>query len=220
MDDGNNEIGRYPGYEDLEMILLQALEQSACGKGKERHAVADQPFVEQPICTITERKGIGFPLGQVDKKTDEAMRLPRDRAVAELLGAINYLAAAILYLQTEEAEREARLSEVARERGSRCGPSGVKVMPLSVGGDIHADTRAMVADRLQREISATLKGCVTETPAPREHQGESKSTPACEAMRTGLGWTCMRCDLWNADDLRGCMWPLPTEADIPPTSEE
>ena len=40
----------------------------------------------------------GF-LYQAIKKTVESKRLPKDRAVAELLGAINYLAGAVIALE-------------------------------------------------------------------------------------------------------------------------
>lgn len=42
--------------------------------------------------------GLGFPLGQAMKKIQECQRMDPDAAKRELLGAINYLAAAILYL--------------------------------------------------------------------------------------------------------------------------
>jgi len=47
--------------------------------------------------------GPGYQLGQAMKKTQEASRLPNDRARAELLGAINYLAAAYLLLEERAA---------------------------------------------------------------------------------------------------------------------
>lgn len=45
--------------------------------------------------------GPGFALGQAAKKSQEAQRLPKDRAAAELLGAIVYLAGAIIDLERE-----------------------------------------------------------------------------------------------------------------------
>jgi len=87
-----------PGYESLATVLQCALDQSQSGKGKERHATGDTPFLQQPICTIGRMTGIGYNVGQAMKKGQEAMRLPRDRAQAELLGAIVYLASAYLLL--------------------------------------------------------------------------------------------------------------------------
>ena len=45
--------------------------------------------------------GAGFALGQAAKKAQESMRLPAGRDVAELLGAINYLAGAVIALERE-----------------------------------------------------------------------------------------------------------------------
>jgi len=84
------------GYESLLSVLADAVEQAANGKGKARHAVEGQAFGEQLICVITRELGPGFPLGQARKKIVESTRLPWPQARAELLGAINYLAARII----------------------------------------------------------------------------------------------------------------------------
>ena len=86
------------GYEPLATVLQAALDQSQSGKGHERHQRGDTPFLRQPICEIGRMVGIGYNVGQAMKKGQEAMRLPRDRAQAELLGGIVYLAAAYLLL--------------------------------------------------------------------------------------------------------------------------
>ena len=91
-----------PGYEKLRDVLGRAYDQAAITKGAERHA-NDKPFHEQPMQTIADRRGIGFILGQVDKKTEEAQgmiaRCEKDKAVHELLGAIVYLAGAVIFLE-------------------------------------------------------------------------------------------------------------------------
>lgn len=87
------------GYDSLRHVLALALEQASSGKGKERHAVAHRSFDRQPIMEIGHMVGSGFALGQAIKKAQESTRLPPDRAKAELLGAINYLAAAYLLLE-------------------------------------------------------------------------------------------------------------------------
>lgn len=93
------------GYEDLYGVLLETLEQTAQGKGKERHGNG-KPFSEQPIMTIAAEHGVGFLTGQAAKKLGESHTLlnikGRDAAVAELLGAIAYTAAAILHLRRTE----------------------------------------------------------------------------------------------------------------------
>lgn len=87
-------------YDPLGRVLLLAYEQAASGKGKERHANS-KPFNRQPIMEIARMVGIGYQLGQAMKKAQEASRLPNERARAELLGAINYLAAAYLLLEEQ-----------------------------------------------------------------------------------------------------------------------
>ncbi|QMP19194.1 hypothetical protein [Pseudomonas phage Persinger] len=94
------------GYEQLTNVLARAFNQAAVGKGAERHA-NDKPFHEQPMQKIAERRGIGFILGQADKKSEEAQgmaeRGERDAAVRELLGAINYLSGAIIFLERQQS---------------------------------------------------------------------------------------------------------------------
>ncbi len=94
------------GYECLAEILDAALMQAATGKGAERHA-GDRPFATQPMQEITRMVGIGFPLGQAMKKSQEAgtmaSRGQTDAARRELLGAINYLAGAVLALNARSA---------------------------------------------------------------------------------------------------------------------
>lgn len=89
-----------PGYECLADVLERAYNQAALGKGKERHAKA-LPFNQQPMQTLCGMYGPGFALGQAAKKAEESQRLPHEMAVAELLGAINYLAGAVIYLEKQ-----------------------------------------------------------------------------------------------------------------------
>ena len=86
-------------YASLRATLDDAITQASTGKGHERHDNG-RPFEEQDICEINRKLGSpDFVLGQALKKTIESKRLERDAAVRELLGAINYLAAAIIYLR-------------------------------------------------------------------------------------------------------------------------
>ncbi len=94
------------GYEALGLALGEAVAQAACGKGAERHAESGEKFSDQPILEIPRRLGDGgvcAPLYQAVKKIYESRRLPPDRARAELLGAINYLAAAWCLLGGRES---------------------------------------------------------------------------------------------------------------------
>lgn len=102
------------GYEALQAVLDAAMDQAANGKGRERHggetaiqrmagtAGGGEPFNAQPMVTIGRMVGLAFPLGQACKKAQEAARMAAAgqpaRARAELLGAINYLAGAVILL--------------------------------------------------------------------------------------------------------------------------
>lgn len=90
-------------YARLHDVLATAEDQAAGGKGKERHA-DDQPFEDQPIQWIEEHFK-SFQLGQAAKKMHESQRLPEDAAIKELLGAINYLAARVIYLQDHKPSK-------------------------------------------------------------------------------------------------------------------
>jgi hypothetical protein len=86
-----------PEYSDLFEVLRDALEEAQEGKGAVRHGNG-LSFTDQPALTITRAVGMGFPLGQAMKKIQESQRMDPDAAKRELLGAINYLAAAVLFL--------------------------------------------------------------------------------------------------------------------------
>ena len=86
------------GYEPLRDALQEAYDQSARGKGVQRHANG-RDFDRQPIMEIGRMVGPGFQLGQAIKKMQEAAgminRAEGGAAIRELLGAIVYAAAAI-----------------------------------------------------------------------------------------------------------------------------
>lgn len=87
-------------YKTLEVILKAAYDHAATGKGKERHADG-QKFEDQPIVTLEKLYHSGV-LFQAAKKMHESQRLEKEAAIKELLGAINYLAARIIYLEGKE----------------------------------------------------------------------------------------------------------------------
>jgi hypothetical protein len=93
------------GYEELARILEQAYNQSAKGKGKQRHA-NNLPFKEQPIMKIGRMSGIGGHVYQIMKKAQEAGNMHKrgehEAAIAEFYGVIVYAAAAVLL--TEESK--------------------------------------------------------------------------------------------------------------------
>jgi len=102
-------------YAPLKRVLMTAYNHAAVGKGRERHANGGD-FLTQDIMAIARVHGIGFQTGQAEKKVRESHGM-MDRgdyrsAKSELLGAINYLAAA--YLLIEEKERDLKLDDGSR----------------------------------------------------------------------------------------------------------
>lgn len=88
-------------YASLSKVLGDAFDQAASGKGAERHG-QDLPFDQQPMQRLIELYGLGFALGQAGKKMQESQRLGHDAAIRELLGAINYIAGAVVYKRNNE----------------------------------------------------------------------------------------------------------------------
>lgn len=90
-------------YLQLALVLQRAHDQAAYGKGKDRHAKG-QPFHEQRMQAISQL--LDSPDGmayQVLKKVTEGLELPTtERKVAELLGAINYLAGIVIFLESKD----------------------------------------------------------------------------------------------------------------------
>jgi hypothetical protein len=102
-EDSNSCVEVKKEYRELFSILLAALYQSSEGKGKERHAKENESFSEQPICEIGRRVGVGYNLGQSVKKIYEAKNYgDKTFKIKELLGAINYLAAAVILIEEEK----------------------------------------------------------------------------------------------------------------------
>lgn len=101
----NRAYNQVDGYERLAGVLDRAYNQAAKGKGKERHA-GDRPFHEQPMQQISELMGsIDGMVFQAIKKVNEARKLPTaERQVAELLGAINYIAGMVIFIENNAEE--------------------------------------------------------------------------------------------------------------------
>jgi hypothetical protein len=93
-----------PGYGKLAITLQDALNQAQAGKGMERHGT-QEPF-EKQITMLIEGLGVGFQLGQAIKKVTESVRLDKDRSINELLGAITYIAAHIIFLKESDTGKE------------------------------------------------------------------------------------------------------------------
>jgi len=93
-----------PNYYELADVFNRAYNQAADGKGKERHANTNEQFRRQIICEVARRVGVGYQLGQAVKKIYESQRLDSDAGVRELLGAINYIAAAVIIMEEQMNE--------------------------------------------------------------------------------------------------------------------
>lgn len=134
------------GYAGLHHILVEALNQAQRGKGAERHNLGgDIPFERQRMQQISELIGsVDGMTYQACKKITEGVKLPTlDRQVAELLGAINYIAGMITFLRgrvkkpvsitikADTSELSATLEEIRK---------GLGLPPLSGG---HLDVAAI-----------------------------------------------------------------------------
>lgn len=104
-------------YQPLHETLRAAYQQAASGKGRDRHANG-KPFLDQPIMEIGRMVGVGYQTGQAMKKAQEAggmmNRGQYDAARAELLGAINYLAAAYILIGEKAAKQDV---DMASDKG-------------------------------------------------------------------------------------------------------
>lgn len=94
-----------PGYTCLVEIFRDAHNHAARGKGLERHA-NDLPFEDQRMLAIS--RSLDSPNGmayQVMKKITEGLALPEYyRTRSELLGALNYLAGIVIFLDEKHGE--------------------------------------------------------------------------------------------------------------------
>lgn len=84
--------------------LMDAIAQAMYGKG-ERHGGASIPFEDQPIFHYARMHGRGFLTGQAAKKLEEAAATRNGEAfITEVLGAIVYAGAAVVYERGGKAE--------------------------------------------------------------------------------------------------------------------
>lgn len=110
-----SDIQHVPGYTHLSDVFARAYQQAALGKGAERHA-DNRPFTEQPMQTISDLLGNHQGLlYQAMKKIQESNRLDTDAAVRELLGAINYIAGAVIHMEKKQTEIDLGPSEATKE---------------------------------------------------------------------------------------------------------
>jgi len=97
------DIDEKNSYYELAAVLNDAFIQASCGKGNIRHAYGNEQYEDQLICEMDRRlngSAVG-PRYQAVKKIYESARMEPDKAIHELLGAINYIAAAIILLKEQ-----------------------------------------------------------------------------------------------------------------------
>ena len=129
----NSLVVNVPGeYISLGLVLQSALEQASKGKGRERHASEGEAYEDQIICEVARRVGLGYPLGQAVKKIYESQRIGGEKGRAELLGAINYIAAAVIVdREMDERDRTLFAQEQARAERQRAKAEGVEELVVS-----------------------------------------------------------------------------------------
>ena len=89
-------------YLRLKTVLDAAFDQAAHGKGQSRHSTG-QDFADQPMQAISRLIGSHHGLiYQAMKKAQESTRMESGPAISELLGAIVYLAGAVIYLEDDQ----------------------------------------------------------------------------------------------------------------------
>jgi len=133
-------------YGLLEDAYRCAVAQAAHGKGKVRHAEDGEPFERQIICEVARRVGLGYPLGQAVKKIYESQRLGGTAGLDELLGAMNYLAAAFIVMSERIKDDKAACGEEIRQAVLRAvGKLGVGP-EYKVGDAVQFCNRAGVSD--------------------------------------------------------------------------
>ena len=163
-----------PGeYISLGLVLQSALEQASRGKGKERHASAGEAYENQIICEVTRRLGSGYPLGQAVKKIYEAQRLGGEKGRAELLGAINYIAAAAIVMQ--KVQEEGRGEEDDGPRIESHWPDFVEKKKAEGCEELVQD-----APRTREELLDRIVDCNPSVFKPRTPTGEELAEMAEE----------------------------------------
>jgi hypothetical protein len=168
-----------PGYNSLANVLQRAFNQAAKGKGAERHAQGE-PFDQQVMQDGARRFGVGGLLFQAFKKSEESQRLQHDKAVAELLGAINYLAGAVIAM-----ERAAPLVSASGGSGFDLDYYGKKNAAI-LGGRCSARGVSVLCDECIERPSATCKAVAENDNTP--------PTCACGLRPAGTCWDGAGCN--------------------------
>ncbi len=123
-------------YFPLAQVFEAAFNQASAGKGNERHAYSsDENYRNQLICEMDRRLhgNADGPKYQAVKKIYESARMDPDRAIKELLGAINYTAAAIILLDEKRRPQENKPQKKEPEKSAEdTEPTNCKTCPLNM----------------------------------------------------------------------------------------
>ena len=98
-----------PRFAPLAKVLIEAYEHAASGKGADRHDANGATIEDQPIVAFGRMlNSIDGHAYQVMKKAHEASLMARrgnaQGAIAEMLGVINYAAAAIIVMRQQNSD--------------------------------------------------------------------------------------------------------------------
>jgi hypothetical protein len=213
----------HPDYTRLADVLKAAYSQASRGKGKERHASDGLPFQDQPMSAINRGLGSidGF-LYQAAKKAQEARRLPYGRAQAELLGAINYLAGAVIALDTWAAGTLPKLVETPAPVPDLA--DDLRAAGFTTSSMVHDDLITVCCDKadfctrpcVPRAISkAGPDGWIPhdggECPVPKGTQVRVRLRSGSEYQGGALTVSCMGPKQWKTGYIGD---PTPSSTDI------
>jgi len=195
---GHADVAVVPGYRSLLGVLIEALNQAQYGKGAERHNLGgDLPFERQRMQQISELIGSVDGMSyQACKKITEGVKLPTlDRQVAELLGAINYIAGMIIFLRKRDAEEKTngfyrvQLGEPhsGRETNQNIASATETLEKIATNLGIEpADLKKPWVDPVERMFGSfedQLAAQEAKYPAIREHNDQVRA-----ARRNPLEW--------------------------------
>lgn len=117
MNDDKRTTAERPQDHPLYPVLIEAIDQAMHGKG-ERHGGASVPWLTQPIFHYAKMHGRAFLTGQAAKKLEEAASTRNDDAfITEVLGAIVYAGAAIIFERQKMEAREKALAALVIAQG-------------------------------------------------------------------------------------------------------
>ena len=135
-------------YFALAQVFEAAFIQASAGKGRERHVYSsEESYSDQLLCEIDRRLhgSADGPRYQAVKKIYESARMDPDRAIRELLGAINYAAAAIIILK-EKIQPPKRVQENLQKQQIYAKFLEIQNNPTEIGESKEKDKSSNIDD--------------------------------------------------------------------------